>query len=71
MFDALAADVEGLEVPVHGESIAAVLRLVDVVQAKVSEAIGSFDRAGLWELDGATSMTAWLRCSYEALMEVS
>src|SRR5437879_1960412 len=61
MFDALAAAVEDLEVPVHGEAIAAVLRLIDLATAKVCEAIGAFDRAGLWELDGATSMTAWLR----------
>ena len=37
------------------------IALADRLAAKVSAAVGRFDRTGGWELDGATSMTAWLR----------
>jgi hypothetical protein len=36
------------------------------LDAKISLAVSDFDAAGLYELDMATSMTAWLR--YEARM---
>jgi hypothetical protein len=34
--------------------------LRDRLDARISDAVAAHDRAGLWELDGATSMTAWL-----------
>jgi hypothetical protein len=37
-----------------------VVGLRDRLDARISDAVGAYDRAGLWELDGATSMTAWL-----------
>lgn len=61
MFPALAEAVEELEVPVDGRSIAAALRLRDRLEAKIVEALGPFDAAELWDLDAATSLTAWLR----------
>jgi hypothetical protein len=37
------------------------LRLADRWASKLHSAIGSFDAEGLWALDAAGSMTAWLR----------
>ena len=61
MFPRLAEAVEELEVPVDGPSIAAALALRDRLEAKVLEALGAFDAAELWDLDAASSLTAWLR----------
>ncbi len=42
-------------------------RILDLVRqqqqvaAQLADEVAEFDRAGLWELDGATSMTAWLK----------
>jgi hypothetical protein len=52
--------IGGLDIPVDGDAIAAVLALRDRLDARISDAVAAHDRAGLWELDGATSMTAWL-----------
>src|SRR5688500_14818306 len=61
MFAALAQAVEEVEIPVSTAALAEVLALVDRLNATVSEAVGLVDEAKLWELDGATSMVAWLR----------
>jgi len=61
MFDGLAAEIEGLEVPVDGAALVEVFSLLDRLAAKAWAAVGEFDAAGLWDLDGAVSMTAWLR----------
>ncbi|MDP8992154.1 MAG: HNH endonuclease [Actinomycetota bacterium] len=61
MFDTLEAAIEDLELPLSGEDLLELIALADRLAAKVSAAVGRFDRAGGWELDGATSMTAWLR----------
>ncbi len=53
MFEALADAIEELDVPVDSAAIKEA--------SKVSRAVGEFDAAELWDLDGATSMTAWLR----------
>jgi len=50
----------GLGIPVDSEALAAVLALRDRLDARISDAVAAHDRAALWELDGATSMTAWL-----------
>jgi hypothetical protein len=60
MFEQLGDAIEGLEVPVDGDALAAVLALRDRLDARISHAVAAHDRAGLWELDGATSMTSWL-----------
>jgi hypothetical protein len=59
----LAAAIEELDVPVDGAAILRVLALRDRLDARIAEAVGAFDTAKLWDLDGATSMTAWLRAS--------
>ncbi|MCU1373333.1 MAG: endonuclease, partial [Actinomycetia bacterium] len=59
--DALALAVESLDLPVDTDVLAEVLSLTDRLQAKVARAAGEVDAAQLWELDGATSLTAWLR----------
>ena len=60
MFEQLGDAIEGLDIPVDGEALAAVLALRDRLDARISDTVAAHDRAGLWELDGATSMTAWL-----------
>ncbi len=60
MFEQLGQAIEGLNIPVDGDALAAVLALRDRLDAHISSAVAAHDRAGLWELDGATSMTAWL-----------
>ena len=53
--------MESLELGLDGDELAGCQRLLDRLAAKLGAAYGAFDAAGLWELDGATSMTAWLR----------
>jgi Domain of unknown function (DUF222) len=60
MFEQLGQAIDRLDIPVDGEALAAVLALRDRLDARISDAVAAHDRAGLWELDGATSMTAWL-----------
>jgi hypothetical protein len=60
VFEQLGEAIEGLDIAVDGDALAAVLALRDRLDARISSAVAAHDRAGLWELDGATSMTAWL-----------
>ena len=61
MFEVLERAIEELEVPVDSAALARVLRLQDRLAAKVTMAVAAFDAAGLWDLEGDTSQTAWLR----------
>ena len=61
MFTALEQAVEEVVIPPDGPALVAALALRDRLGAKIAEAAGDFDAAALWELDAATSMTAWLR----------
>src|SRR5688500_6850526 len=61
MFPALREAVRELSIPVDGRALSEVLGLLDQLTAKVTAALGEFDRAGLWSVDGATSMHAWVR----------
>src|SRR5688500_604950 len=61
MFEQLREAIAELSVPVDGRSLTQLLGLVDQLMAKVALGVGEFDHAALWELDGATSMRAWLR----------
>jgi hypothetical protein len=61
VFESLATEVDELSIPLCGEAIIEVLAIQDRLQAKVSDVVADFDRAGLWDLDSATSLTAWLR----------
>src|SRR5215207_1903558 len=61
VFDALAAEVEALDVPAGGEALAELLHIQDRFTAHLMAAVGEFGASGEWELDGATSVRAWLR----------
>jgi len=61
VIEALREAIEELEVPLDGDALAEALKLADLLNAKLSKAVGEFDDEAMWELDGATSMTAWLR----------
>lgn len=61
MFESLTEAVEGLEVPADPAALSEVWGLVDRLTAKATVAAGVFDEHGLWEVDGATSLTGWLR----------
>ena len=60
MFEQLGQAIEGLDVPADSAALAAILALRDRLDARISSAVAAHDRTRLWELDGATSMTAWL-----------
>ena len=60
MFEELGTAIDQLDIPADGAALAAVVGLRDRLDARISDAVAAHDRAGLWELDGATSMTAWL-----------
>ncbi|MEA2973101.1 MAG: hypothetical protein QOG82_1559 [Actinomycetota bacterium] len=57
----LAETIDKLRIPLDGASIAQVLASRDRLDALIAEAVGEFDAAQLWDIDSATSMTAWLR----------
>ncbi len=61
MFEVLEGAIEELEIPADSAALARVLRLQDRLAAKVTMAVADFDAAQLWDLDGDTSQTAWLR----------
>ncbi|HTJ74834.1 MAG TPA: DUF222 domain-containing protein, partial [Acidimicrobiales bacterium] len=61
MFEDLAAAIEDLDIPLDAESLAAVVALRDRLDARIAEAVGSFEGHGWWGFDGSASMTAWLR----------
>jgi hypothetical protein len=61
MFDGLAAAVDALEVPLDRDALVELYGLRDRLDAKLLVAVGEFDRAELWDLDGDTSMANWLR----------
>ena len=71
MFRQIEQDVDELDIPVDCDALRDVLRIQDRLNAKVSAAIGEIDKAGLWELQGATSMTAWLRDHGRATSKVA
>jgi hypothetical protein len=60
VFEELGTAVETLDIPLDGDALAAAIALRDRFEARISDAVNAYDRAGLWELDGATSMTGWL-----------
>lgn len=60
MFDALATAIDELEIPADGGALAAVLGLRDRLDAHIGTAVAACAAAGVWQADGATSMTAWL-----------
>src|SRR5438094_3331770 len=61
VFDVLGGGIDEIELPLSGDEIVALLRLRDRLDAKLTAALAEFDRDCQWELDGATSLGAWLR----------
>src|ERR671911_2317735 len=59
-FEELGTAIETLDIPVDGDALTAVMALRNRLEARISDTIAAYDAAGLWELDGATSMTGWL-----------
>lgn len=53
--------VKGIEVGADADSLRDVLAAIDHLQAKAAVAVGGFEASGEWEIEGATSATAWLR----------
>jgi hypothetical protein len=56
----LTKAVEEVEIGVDRDDLVAALRERDRLDARIAEAVGAFDAAELWDVDGATSMTRWL-----------
>ena len=61
MLEGLAAAIDELDIDLDGAALIDGYRLLDRLAAKLARSVGAFDRAGLWDVDGATSMKAWLR----------
>jgi 5-methylcytosine-specific restriction protein A len=57
----MASAVEAFEPPADLVSLTDALQARDVFEAKLALGIAAIDRAGLWDLDHATSGVAWLR----------
>lgn len=61
MFDGLRDAIEGLEVPVDDRALIELVALRDRLDARLTAAVGDFDAARLWDVDGSASMAGWLR----------
>jgi len=61
MLTQLREAIDRLEIPVDREALIELISLSEQLHARVIDAVGEFDNAALWDIDGATSMTAWLR----------
>jgi Domain of unknown function (DUF222) len=60
VFEVLAAVIEEMEIPVDRPALVEALRLADILDAKISAALGEFDARQVWQLDGTRSMVVWL-----------
>jgi hypothetical protein len=63
MLSDLAAVIDELDLRPDGEAIALAIRLRDVLDAKISRAVGIYDARALYERDGAVSAAGWLKQS--------
>src|SRR3954471_22888616 len=64
MFDtvtALEQAIDSLTIPADEAVLARVVRAMSTLQAKLTAAVAVFDENKLWDINGATSMTGWLR----------
>ncbi|MDQ3306644.1 MAG: HNH endonuclease [Actinomycetota bacterium] len=59
--ETLGEAIESLEIGFDSSELAQAHRLLDRLSARVCVADGEFDAGEGWDLDAATSMTAWLR----------
>jgi hypothetical protein len=60
MFEQLGTTIDGLDILVDSDALAAAVALRDRLEARISDAVAAYDQTSLWEVEGATSMTAWL-----------
>jgi hypothetical protein len=65
MFERLASAVAEVEIPVDAAALVEVWDLVDRLTAKATMASAAFDAHQLWDVEGDTSLTAWLRSRTE------
>ena len=63
MLSVLADAVEQLDLQPDGEQIALAIKVRDLLDAKISAAVGIYDAKMLYGFDGATSATGWLKLS--------
>ena len=61
MFGPILDQIGALTAPETSSDLLDALQCVDRLRALITDAVGRLDRAQQWALDGATSMTAWLR----------
>lgn len=57
----LLTTVEEMEVGTDAHSLRDALAASDRLNAKIAVALGTFEASGEWEIEGATSLTSWLR----------
>ncbi|MGI8662469.1 MAG: hypothetical protein ACR2LQ_04550 [Acidimicrobiales bacterium] len=53
--------IENATISPDSDELTEVLALCDLLDARVSWALGEFDSAGLWDLDGRVSLRDWIR----------
>jgi len=61
LFDAWIAQLDDLDIPPDAAGVSAALAFSSRLQAKLAVTVGVFDIRQEWELDGSTSLTAWLK----------
>lgn len=60
-FSGWAQKLESLEVPADAAGLTEALVFHDRYTAKLALAVAEFDTCGLWEIDGSTTVIAWLK----------
>ena len=61
MFEVLAAEIGGLEIPPSCAAVTEVALLSSALRAKVTMALAEVDLGGEWAVDGSATMAAWIR----------
>src|SRR5258706_8077239 len=57
----LEALVDGLDRPTGGDDLVHAFAVLDMLQAKVTGAVGDFDTDRAWAIEGRGSLKTWLR----------
>lgn len=57
----LSEAIDRVNIPVDGAALAGCFKLLDKLNAKITCAVGDYDRSEQWRDTGAKSMTGWLR----------
>jgi hypothetical protein len=71
MFEVLSGAVDGLDIPLEREALRALVAVRDRLDARLTKALAEYDAAGLYAVDGALSMQAWLRHQTDAASPVA